>query len=126
MTIPIAIEGEVAATRLTEAIQERDRILVDMDVEAAKAFIAAHGGRVTKRKIDWVQVLHMVRIEVLTLPEAMRHESRVWLAQRGARSILTLPGNSPYVLMAMELAFPRDVTEAFATGVMAEHAGGAA
>lgn len=101
------------ATRLTEALRERDRILAAMDVEAAKTFISKHGGFISSRPLDWIKVLHLARLEVTSLPEDLIRESRIFLAQNGAQSIPTLPATSPYLRAAMDLIFPEDLTDAF-------------
>lgn len=99
---------------LEVAIAERDRILMDMDSEAAKSFIAKTGGFVPKsNKINWVRVLHLARFEVRSLPEVYVKESQMWLARNGAQSILMLPPTSPYLRAAMDLIFPKTITDAF-------------
>lgn len=98
---------------LNEAIAERDGILIAMDVEAAKAFIAKHGGRVPKSTIDWIRVLHLARLEVTSLSSNLAMESRIWLARNGAQSLTMLPPASPYVRAALNLIFPKDLTDAY-------------
>lgn len=101
-----------ASDQLTDALAERDRILVAMDVDAAKAFIAKHGGVVPRRSLDWTKVLHLARFETRTMPEDLFWESRIYLAQNGAQSIATLPPTSPYLRAALDLIFPRDLITA--------------
>lgn len=89
-----------------------------MDIDAAKAFIAKHGGHVPRRTIDWTKVLHLARVECKALPDEAIRESHIWLARNGAQSVMTLPPTSPYVRAAVDLIFPKDVTDAF-LGAMA-------
>lgn len=97
---------------VTVAIAERNRILQAMDIEAAKTFIAKHGGVVTKRKIDWERVLHLARFECAKgLPEEVWRESQIYLAMHGAQSLMMLPPTSPYVDAAMNLIFPKNLTD---------------
>lgn len=94
-------------------IAERNHILRKMDIDGAKHFIAKHGGFVPKSSIDWVRVLHLARYEVRTMPEDMHWESRIWLAQHGAVSLMMLPPRSPYLRAAMDLIFPKDMTDEY-------------
>jgi len=110
-----AMMGEALAA----AIQERDEILLAMDVARAKGFITAHGGKVPARSLDWVKVLHLARYEVTSLPEPERRASRLWLAMHGAQEVRSLPLTSPYLLAALDLIFPRDLIDT----VMAEREG---
>lgn len=95
------------------ALAERDEILRTMDVERAQQYIAKHGGTVTKQDIDWIKVLHLARLEVTSIPEAMRQESRLWLAQNGARSLKDYGMTSPYGRMTIDLIFPATLTNAY-------------
>jgi hypothetical protein len=98
---------------LPEALAERDQILMAMDIDAAKAFIAKHGGYVPRGKIDWTRVLHLARFEVQTMPHEAIWESRMWLAKNGAQSVGTLPETSPYLRAAIDLIFPKDIMDAY-------------
>lgn len=101
-----------AAAAVALAIEERNQILRDMDIEAAKAFIAKHGGVVTQRKIDWVRVLHLARFECAKgLPDEGWRESQMWLAMNDARSVMMLRPTSPYVEAALNLIFPKQLTD---------------
>lgn len=91
---------------LNDALAERNRILEALDVDAAKAFIAQHGGSVPSRKMDWLRVLHLARFEVTNLPPDLVTESQIYLARTGAQSVATLPAASPYLKAAMDLIFP--------------------
>lgn len=97
---------------LSDALTERDQILTAMDVDAAKAFIANHGGFVPSGVINWVKVLHLARYEVRSLPDELVRESHIWLAVHGAQSVMTLSPTSPYCRAAMDLIFPKDLTDA--------------
>lgn len=99
-------------TELQGAIAERDRILTAMDVDAAQAFIAKHGGFVPKQAIDWTRVLHLARFEVTTMPTRLSQDSHIWLAKNGAQSITELSPSSPYLRAALDLIFPKDLTDA--------------
>lgn len=94
---------------LTAAIAERDRILKDMDIEAAKAFIVKHGAKIPTRPLDWERVLHMARFEVTTMPDELRTASQIYLARNGAQSVMSLPHGSPYLAAALNLVFPKDL-----------------
>lgn len=99
-------------TTLTDALAERDRILADLDVDAAKAFIVRHGGVAPKRSMDWLRVLHLARFECRSIPPELVGESRVYLARTGAQLIADLPERSPYLRAALDLVFPKDLTDA--------------
>jgi hypothetical protein len=98
---------------INEAIAERDQILMVMDVEAAKVFIAKHGGFVPKGHIDWIKVLHLARFEAKSIAPELVSESHIWLARNGAQSLMTMPPSSPYVRAALDLIFPKDLTDAY-------------
>ena len=100
------------AAQRTTAFAERNRILLAMDVDAAKSFIVEHGGTVPKRPLNWERVLHLARFEVATIPDELRADSRIYLARNGAQSLLTLPHGSPYVRAALDLIFPKRLTDA--------------
>jgi len=97
---------------LAIAIAERDRILINLDADGAKAFIRLHGGTVPRGKISWLRVLHLARFEARSLPAEVQRESHIWLARNGAQSVMTLPPDDPYLLATMDLLFPRRITEA--------------
>src|SRR4051812_39157664 len=96
-------EGGLMDESLAGALAERDQILTNMDVDAAKAYIAKHGGFVPKGAIDWTRVLHLARLEVTTLPADVNMDSRIWLARNGAQSVMMLSADSPYLRAAMDL-----------------------
>lgn len=98
---------------MNSTIEERNRILIDMDVEKAKAFIVAHGGSAPKSVKNWERVLHLARLECVTIDQDLRTDSHIYLAQHGAQSIETLPQNSPYLRAALDLIFPVDTFNAF-------------
>lgn len=98
--------------QISVAIAERNRILIDMDQDAAKAFVVEHGGKAPKR-LDWEIVLHLARCDVETISDDLRQESRIFLARSGYYGITSLPQNSFYARAAMDLIFPHDLTEAF-------------
>lgn len=100
-------------TTLQDALAERDAILTAMDIEAAKGFINRHDGFVPKGNIDWERVLHLARFEVTTLPDELLWESRIWLARHGAQSLMMLPPTSPYLRAALDLVFPKDLTDTY-------------
>lgn len=95
--------------RIAAAMADRDRILSALDVEDAKRFIVAHGGTIPRRPLDWLQVLHLARFDVMTTTDEDRTDSRIYLARTGGQSIGTLPATSPYLTAAMDLIFPRDL-----------------
>ena len=97
---------------LKESIKERDEILLSMDVERAKSFIKKHGAPLPSGRINWEQVLHMARFEVTSIPEEDRIDSHIWLAQNVGASLATLPPDSKYVRVVLDLIFPRDDYEA--------------
>lgn len=109
--------NDAPSNALIDALAERDRILTDLDIDAAKAFIANHGGFVGSDQLDWLRVLHLARLEVQTMPPDLISDSRVYLTMTGARSIGTLPEASPYLRSAIDLVFPRDLTDAYLTGI---------
>lgn len=112
MTLAKMPQAELVA-RIREANVERDRILMAMDIPAAKQFIASHGGYVPRGNIDWTRVLHLARFEATSLPEEHRTASHIWLAQNGAQSLMDLPRESPSARAALDLIFPNDLTEEF-------------
>jgi hypothetical protein len=91
---------------IARGVEERNRILIDMDVEAAKAFIRDTGGTVPKRALDWKRVLHLARLEVQDIDQSFIDVSRVYLAMTGAQSIMMLPRGSVYFRCAMSLLLP--------------------
>ncbi len=91
---------------MTRGIEERNRILIDMDVEAAKTFIRDTGGKVPNRPLDWKRVLHLARLEVQDIDQSFIDVSRVYLAMTGAQSIMMLPLGSVYFRCAMSLLLP--------------------
>lgn len=97
---------------LTAALADRDRILADLDVEAAKAFIVRHGGVAPKQPMGWLRVLHLARFECRSIPPELVGESQVYLAWTGAQAIADLPPTSPYLRAALDLLFPKDLTDA--------------
>lgn len=98
--------------KLEAAIAQRDEILKAMDVDRAKGFILATGGTVPKRALDWTVILHLARHEVTTMPEDLHMESKVALARSGKYGIASLSPKSPYLLAAMDLIFPKTLTDA--------------
>lgn len=97
------------SAEVTEAINERDRILTDMDIEGAKAYIVKHGAKIPTRPLDWERVLHLARFEVTTMPAELRIASQIYLARNGAQSLMSLPHGSPYATAALNLIFPKDL-----------------
>ena len=98
--------------QIAESVAERDTILVTMNEKEAKRFVAKHGGKVDTR-LDWERVLHLARIESISLPIQAREESRIWLAMRGENPISMRPEQSPYVRAVLSLIFPKDLTDAY-------------
>jgi hypothetical protein len=98
---------------LTEALKERDQILIDLDIDAAKAFILKHGGRITNQQesLNWLRIIHMARLECLSVPQYFRDASRMWLATRYPQRIGDLSLNSPYASVTLDLIFPRTMTD---------------
>ena len=96
-------------TRVAEANVERNAILTAMDIDAAKAWITKHGANAPKN-VNWVMVLHIARLETVSLPEKLHWESRIWLARNGAVSLSTTP-NKRECLVALNLIFPKDLFE---------------
>jgi hypothetical protein len=96
------------------AIAERDRILIALDVDAAKAWIVQYGGKAPKN-VNWPMVLHVARFECESIRASHNRlwwESRIWLAKHGAVSI----GNDPdkrACVVALDLIFPKALTDAF-------------
>lgn len=99
---------------LMVALAERDEILRTVNIEGAKAFIVKHGAKLP-RVADWERVIHIARLEVTSLPQGLRDESLVYLARTGARSLsrgTRLSPKSPYAIAAMNLIFPKTLTDA--------------
>jgi len=95
--------------RIAKAIAERNAILMVMDVDAAQRWIVAHGASAPKN-VNWEMVLHIARLETVSLPEECRWESRSWLARNGAVSLSTTPQKRE-CLVALNLIFPKDLFE---------------
>jgi hypothetical protein len=98
---------------LLVAITERDRILADMDIEAAKGYIVKHGGTLPKRPLDWERVLHLARFEVTTMPPDLRTASHVYLIRTGVQPLGISAHAGPYVKAALNLIFPKAMTDAY-------------
>lgn len=94
--------------RLAAAIAERDEVIASMDAERARDFVAKHGGR--RYHLNWGTVLHLARWEIKTVPDHLRRESRLYLARDGKYGILQMNQRSNYAKAALDLLFPRDVT----------------
>lgn len=94
---------------LAEALDERNRIVAAFDIEAAKAWVIKHGGKV-HAQANWERVLHIARMEINTLPERMRSDSHIWLARNGAIGLSTAP-NHRDCLQALDLIFPKTMTD---------------
>ena len=101
---------------LAKALKERDDILLAMDVEKAKAFVVQHGGTAPPH-LDWVRILHLARFEVTSMPDEAKTDSHIWLAAHGAKSISMYPQDSPYVLVTLNLIFPKHLTDAYIKSV---------
>ena len=94
------------------ALAERNRILIAMDQEAAKAFIVRHGGTAPKH-LDYEIVLHLARWDVETIADDLRQSTRVFLARAGKYGIAQMHPNSPYVRAALDLIFPKTLTDQY-------------
>lgn len=94
------------------ALIERNRILVEMDQEAAKAFIVQHGGTAPTH-LDYEIVLHLARWDVETIADDLRQSSRVFLARAGKYGIAQMNPKSPYVCAALDLMFPKTLTDKY-------------
>lgn len=103
----------MTSEQFAAVMKERDAILVSMDVDKAKAFIAEHGGAVPRSIKDWERVLHLARFECVKIDHRLRVDSQIYLATTGAQSVDSLPPNSPYLRAAMDLLFPVDTFEAY-------------
>lgn len=93
---------------LESILTERDQILMDLDQDAAKAFVIKHGGKAPST-IDWEIVLHLARWEVETIPAEEKQETRIFLARSGKYGIASLPQNSVYARVTLDLIFPKDI-----------------
>jgi hypothetical protein len=97
-------------TQLSDALAERDDILINMDVDRAKDFVKRHGGTV-HHNLNWERVLHLARYEVKTIPHELHQDSHIYLARNGAQSVMDLNPNSQYARCVLHLIFPFNLTE---------------
>ena len=85
---------------------ERNRILEELDIEAFyrqvpeleysvldRRYVAANPPEVVakKRKMVALAAMHKARFEITTMPDNLRHASRVWLTRHGYTRLRELP-----------------------------------
>lgn len=102
----------MSGDELQSALAERDRILIALDQSAAKEFIVKHGGKAPEN-LNYELVLHMARHEVTLMPENLHMDSKIYLARSGHYGLAMEPPKSQYARAALDLIFPRVMTDQF-------------
>ena len=93
---------------LAAFVRERDAALIALDLQWARRtilLISPADGNVSD--LTLLCAMHRARYNIVTIPDALRHESAAWLRERGLTDIcgmpLLPPGQLPAALPAATL-----------------------
>lgn len=74
--------------KIKEFVKERNRLLLDMDVAGMEIFARMYNLPVPDNPRSFMAGMHKARIEIESMPEEKKEESRMWLR----RNNFSIPG----------------------------------